>query len=157
MLYLHSHWFVKDCKFDIRSFGISDQVSQHARTVRFIKFRVETFYGRGGGLGYLSFDGFLKKQDCRCNGKTVHINKDLLDGECHSVRRFEAKNGVWKNWCYVDKEEKCGDTVNGWSFKACIEGQKIFLIKIYNIFSCIKVVQTLTLYIIILKMLLIKY
>ena len=42
--------------------GFSDTVSQHAKTVRFVKLRIETFYGKGGGLRHLSFQGPPKKQ-----------------------------------------------------------------------------------------------
>ena len=86
--------------------------------------RVESFYGKGGGLGFLSFAGFMKKQGCRCNGKTVQVNANLLDGECNSIRRFEAKDGLWKHWCYVNPEEDCEDIQDGWSFKACTEGKQ---------------------------------
>ena len=46
----------------MHKFGLSDQVSQQSRTVRFVKFTTETFYGEGGGLRHLSFDGVLAPQ-----------------------------------------------------------------------------------------------
>ena len=46
----------------MHEFGFSDQVNQQDRTVRFVKLQVVSFYGKGGGLRYLSFDGPLKDQ-----------------------------------------------------------------------------------------------
>lgn len=52
----------KVCSFGGYTIGFSDKVSQQARTVRFVKFRTETFYGKGGGLRHLSFKGLLRKK-----------------------------------------------------------------------------------------------
>ena len=46
-----------------------------------------------------------------------------MDGECNSFRRFEEKEGRWKPFCYVDPEEECKDTKEGWSFDACNQGR----------------------------------
>ena len=46
----------------MHTYGFSDQVSQQSRTVRFVKFRIESFYGEGGGLRHLSFGGTLAPQ-----------------------------------------------------------------------------------------------
>ena len=51
-----------------------------------------------------------------------------MDGECNSLRRFEPKEGQWKFWCYVDPDEDCGDTEDGWSFKACSNGSKLKIV-----------------------------
>ena len=56
---------------------------------------------------------------CRCNGKTVRRNENILDGKCKSLSRYEATDGVWSYWCYVNPDEKCDDSHNGWSFSAC--------------------------------------
>ena len=47
----------KVCTFGGHNFGFSDQISQQARTVRFVKLQVLEFYGLGGGLRHLSFTG----------------------------------------------------------------------------------------------------
>ena len=61
--------------------------------------------------------------ECQCNGKTIVRNERLMDGECNSFRRFEEKEGRWKPFCYVDPEEECKDTKEGWSFDACNQGR----------------------------------
>ena len=53
---------MQECKFSLDTVGLSDHVSQQERTVRYIKFRVVSYYGEGGGLGHLSFNGPLRKQ-----------------------------------------------------------------------------------------------
>ena len=73
----------------------------------------------------------------------------MLDGECKSVRRFEAKDGLWKHWCYANPEEDCGDIQDGWSFKACTEGTVVYISLFRFIF--IKDVQTATLFIMLVK------
>ena len=42
--------------------GLGDHVSQQERTVRFIKLRIDSYYGEGGGLRHLSFNGPLREQ-----------------------------------------------------------------------------------------------
>ena len=86
----------KACKFGSHTFGVSEQLSQQARTVRFVKFKVETFYGAAGGLRHMAFHGTPQKQGCMCNGKTVRRNDKILDGECNSVRRDERRVGWWR-------------------------------------------------------------
>ena len=130
----------------MQEFGFSDQLSQQEKTVRFVKLKVETYFGDGGGLRYLSFSGPLSRksmiafklykyyislyiEECKCNGKTVRINEELLDGECNSLRRFEEKLGYWKYFCYINPEEDCGDNDEGRSFKACQLGIFSFFIQ----------------------------
>ena len=52
----------QDCNYGLQTFGFSDNVGQQKRTVRFIKLQIESFYGEGGGLRYLSFAGPFAKQ-----------------------------------------------------------------------------------------------
>ena len=60
---------------------------------------------------------------CKCNGKTIKRNEDLMDGECNSFRASMGKTGEkLKPFCYVNPDEECGDTVDGWSFNACNTG-----------------------------------
>ena len=46
----------------MHTFGFSDQISQQLKTVRFVKLRIESFYGEAGGLRHLSFGGTIAPQ-----------------------------------------------------------------------------------------------
>ena len=50
------------CNFGQQILGFSDQLSQQERTVRFVRFRVKSFFGDGGGLRQLVFNGELVKK-----------------------------------------------------------------------------------------------
>ena len=51
----------------MQEFGFSDQLSQQEKTVRFVKLKVETYFGDGGGLRYLSFSGPLSRKSMYLN------------------------------------------------------------------------------------------
>ena len=52
---------IQDCDYGLQTFGFSDNVPQQKRTVRFIKMRIESYYGEGGGLRYFSVAGPFAK------------------------------------------------------------------------------------------------
>ena len=64
----------------MHTFGFSDQVSQQAKTVRFVKLQIGTFYGEGGGLRHLSFTGPRRKQGTlkKCNASYYYQYKNVV-------------------------------------------------------------------------------
>ena len=52
----------KVCTYGMKTLGFNDEVSQQKRTVRYVKLRIDSFYGKAGGLRHISFGGVLAPQ-----------------------------------------------------------------------------------------------
>ena len=53
-------YFAQDCIFGHKKIGFSDKISHQERLVRYVKLRIESYHGKGGGLRHFSLDGPIK-------------------------------------------------------------------------------------------------